>query len=151
MHRRLDAELIQKAYDLARLGLSNKSIARGCGISQSTFYEWKKAGEENPGTLYAELSEAIRRGSADGEEELVNSLKVSASNGSERAASWLLTHSPKHRETWSDAAATRKEVTRVLGSVVDAIRNSNISLDDQRDLLLALQAQGLAGDQQIEA
>lgn len=133
------------------MGLPNESIAAGCGITATTLYQWlKDAKEAAPGTLVAEFSEAIRAGAAAGERKLVANLQRNAENGSDRASSWLLTHSPKYREKWSDAAATKRELQRAMGVVVDVIRQSAASLDIQRDILLALQAQGLAGDQQIE-
>ena len=64
-------------------------------------------------------------------------------------AQWWLTHHPTTRDTWSDAAATRREVSRVMAEVCAAIETSGLSAEEQTRLLLALQARGLGTQQGV--
>jgi transcriptional regulator with XRE-family HTH domain len=139
-HYKLNAQLIEKAGRLAALGWSQKAIAEACAVSEQQFSEWINNGRGPDSTeLEAELSVAIQEAATAGEISLVAKIK----DGDTRDAQWLLTHSPRWRERWSDAAATRREVTNTLTTVVQIIQQSELTPEQQDRLLLQMQAAGL--------
>lgn len=139
-HYKLNAQLIEKAGRLAALGWSQKAIAEACGVSEQQFSEWiNNARGPDPTELETELSVAIHEAGLAGEQALVAKI----AQGDTRDAQWLLTHSARWRDRWSDAAATRREVNSVLATVVSIIQQSKLSPDQQDQLLLQMQAAGL--------
>tara|TARA_R110000868_G_scaffold190221_1_gene433856 strand:- start:361 stop:834 length:474 start_codon:yes stop_codon:yes gene_type:complete len=144
-HTKLTPEAIAKAYELAKQGLPNKSIAAGIGVSYTQFWEWRKNAKTDQATdLEVDLSEAMRAGSLAGEKALLAKLQTHADNDS-RAATWLLSHSPKWRDTWSEASRTRQEVGRVVDMFVAALNDDETLTPAQRErVLLVVKAKGLA-------
>lgn len=139
----LSRELIRRAGDLAAIGLPNLSIAKGCGVSEATFYAWLKAARDGTGgELEAELMDTIQAAHTRGEAKLVKRLHQLAEEGDSRSTTWLLSHGPQ-RDSWSDAAATRREVDKVLGMVCEGILGSRISLDAKREVLTIIRAKGV--------
>lgn len=139
-HRKLNQDLIAKAARYAALGWSQRSIAEACGVSEQQFCEWLgNAKKEDATELEVELSEAIQEAALTGEEALVRKI----AEGDNRDAQWLLTHSPRWRNTWSDAAALRREVGSVLATVVQVVQQSDLTPEQQDHLLLRMQAAGL--------
>lgn len=133
---KLRPEHITRARELAALGLPLASIAEACGIHRSTLHEWRA---QNP-----DFSDAIHEGHRQGEQALVDRMHAAAHQGDTKAAQWLLTHCPAWRDHWSDAAATRAAVQKVLGAVVDVLMHCPELSPDQRErLLLEFQARGL--------
>lgn len=122
------------------------SIAQALGVNRCTLREWITAGLEPDATeLEAALAAAIQRGRAEGEERLLQRLHTMAEKGDTRAATWLLSHSPRWRDTWSEASHARREVARVVGMFVAALEEDHTLLPEQRDrVLLSVRAQGLA-------
>lgn len=139
-HYKLNANLIEKAARLAALGWSQRNIAEACGVSEWQFSEWmNSAVGPEPTTLETQLSQAIQEAAASGEEALAAKI----ANGDTRDAQWLLTHSARWRDRWSDAAATRREVINTLTTVVQVIQQSDLTPEQQDQLLLRMQAAGL--------
>jgi transposase-like protein len=136
---------IALAEQLASEGLPLKSIAAGLGICEQTFYDWRNAARNGTGdSSNTELFEAIQRGSLRGEQQLLSFIRAKAAQGEDRAAQWLLTRSPRWRDSWSDAAAVRREVQRILSEVVSTIEdNPSLSEAQRQQLLLSLAARGL--------
>jgi len=64
-----------------------------------------------------------------------------------RDARWWLTHNPSTRETWSDAAAERKTERRTVATVLEAVAATALTPDQERTLLLQMQARGLGAVQ----
>jgi hypothetical protein len=142
-HRILSAELIARAGELAALGLPIPSVAEACGVSPSGFRAWMKRARDGEGTaLEVALLEQIQAGQVEAEQTLL--LRVLSSSREDwRAAAWCLTHHPRHRDQWSDAAATRREVQRVLGQVVVAIESCRLPEEQKQEVLLSLAARGI--------
>jgi hypothetical protein len=143
--RKLSRELIDRADELARLGLGLTSIAQGLGVHRSTLREWLAAGAgPDASRLEATLSAVMQEARCEGEQALIASLHTAANGGNINAATWLLTHSPRWRSTWSDAANLRREVAKVVGGFVKALLEEESLTQDQRErVLLNLRAQGL--------
>ena len=139
-HYKLNANLIEKAARLAALGWSQRNIAEACGVDDSTFRMWISNADTAEATeLESALLAAIQEAAAAGEEALAAKI----ANGDTRDAQWLLTHSARWRDRWSDAAATRREVLNTLTTVVQVIQQSDLTPEQQDQLLLRMQAAGL--------
>lgn len=136
-HYKLNASLIEKAGKLAALGWSQRAIAEACCVSEFQFSEWLNSSD--PTELESQLSQAIQEAATAGEEALVAKI----AQGDTRDAQWLLTHSARWRDHWSDAAATRREISNTLATVVQVIQQSGLTPDQQDQLLLRMQAAGL--------
>ena len=144
-HTKLTPEAIAKAYELAKEGLPNKSIAAGMGASYSVFCQWLANAKTDDATdLELQLVGAMREGALVGEQALLGKLRAHSDNDS-RAATWLLSHSPKWRDTWSEASRTRQEVGRVVDMFVAALNEDETLTPAQRErVLLVVKAKGLA-------
>jgi transcriptional regulator with XRE-family HTH domain len=139
-HYKLNAALIKKAAKYAALGFSQKAIAEACGVDESTFRMWM-SNANSPDATSSELAllAAIHEASTAGEERLAAKI----AEGDTRDAQWLLTHSARWRDSWSDAAATRREINNALSTVVQVIQQSDLTPEQQNHLLLRMQAAGL--------
>lgn len=147
-HTKLTPEAIEKAYELAKQGLPNKSIAAGMGVSYGILKEWlANAKGDEPTEQELALSAAMREGALEGEKALISRLQSFSSHPEQgvRAATWLLSHSPKWRDTWSEASRTRQEVGRVVDMFVAALNDDETLTPAQRErVLLVVKAKGLA-------
>jgi transcriptional regulator with XRE-family HTH domain len=144
--RKLTAEKVKRAEQLTALGLPMLSIAQALGVNRCTLRQWIAAGlEPDASPLEAALTAAIQRGRVEGEEQLVKHLHKLAKAGDTRAATWLLSHSPRWRDTWSDASHARREVQRTVQLFVEALEQDSSLRPEQRErVLLAVRAKGLA-------
>lgn len=139
-HYKLNANLIEKAGKLAALGWSQRAIAEACGVTEEIFCIWLgNAKGDSPTELELQLFQAIQDAATAGEEALVAKI----AQGDTRDAQWLLTHSARWRERWSDAAATRRELNNLLAAVVQVVQQSELTPEQQDHLLLRMQAAGL--------
>ena len=139
-HYKLNQELIKKAGRLAALGWSQKAIAEACGVDESTFRMWIANAESTSPTKHeSALLAAIQEAATAGEQALVAKI----ADGDTRDAQWLLTHSARWRDRWSDAAATRREVNNVLTNVVQIIQQCELTPEQQEQIFLRMQAAGL--------
>ena len=144
--RKLTAEKVKRAEELTGLGLPMLSIAQALGVNRCTLREWIAAGlEPDASELESALAAAIQRGRVEGEERLLQHLHKMAETGDTRAATWLLSHSPRWRDSWSDAAQAKREVAKVVGLFVAALEEDRTLLPEQRErVLLAVKARGVA-------
>lgn len=139
-HRKLNAELIERMAKLRKIGFTHKNIAETCGISHEVLSRWLSNGKSDRATaLESQLSQAMQEACYAGAQELAQRIF----DGDTRDAQWLLTHSPVWRDTWSDAAATRREVTKALTAVVQVIQASDLTPEQQERLLLRMSAAGI--------
>jgi hypothetical protein len=136
-------ELIARAEDLSSEGLTYKSIAAGLGISRSTLNNWIAT---DTGVL-----EAIQRGAQRGERQLLGFIRAKAAEGESRDAQWLLTHSPRWRDTWSDASAIRRELERHTSKFMTALQSADLPPDIESRILQHVAAQGVGIPEQDAA
>lgn len=141
--RKLSPALIPRARKLAALGLPLAAVAEGCGISRQTLHRWRT--EAAADGLERDLSDAIEEGHVAGELALLRRLHRAAADGDTKAAQWLLTHAPRWRETWSDAAAERRTERRTMALVLQALAAADLPAETETRVLLQLQAHGLGG------
>ncbi len=135
--RKLTAEKVKRAEELTAMGLPMLSIAQALGVNRCTLREWIAAGlEPDASELEAALAAAIQRGRVEGEEQLVKHLHKMAEKGDTRAATWLLSHSPRWRDSWSEASHALREVAKVVGMFVAALEKDHTLLPEQRERVL---------------
>lgn len=139
--RKLKTDAPARARELAALGLPLASIAAGIGVHRATLHRWRReAGPEGPERA---VCDAIQDGYRQGEQALVEKLHKVAADGDTRSATWLLTHSPSWRESWSDAAAVRSAVQLSQKRMAEVIAVCPVLSNEQRQYLyLAMAAAG---------
>jgi transposase len=134
--------MIQVAAEVAAKCPSYRAIARSIGVHHCTIRDWLDKGED-PGSpeLFRRFSESIHEALLTAEKNLTEKI----TSGEPKDAAWMLTHSPFFREEWSDAAAERRAERRTMSTVVDAIAAAGLPAEQERTVLLQLQARGLSG------
>jgi hypothetical protein len=65
-----------------------------------------------------------------------------AAEGDWRAAAWMLEHHPATRDDFGDVARDERVRRELLGKVCNAIAAARLAPDDERRVLLQLQAHG---------
>ena len=146
---KLTPEKLEKAIELANLGLPLELVARGVGVHKSTFFRWiNKADKFGPDSLECRLRDSINSAAVNIAKIHLHNLRQQAENGSTAAATWMLTHHPAVRDQFSDAAAERKVERRTIATVIEAITAAGLPQEDEQRLLLHMQARGLAAQQQ---
>jgi len=141
---KLTPEVVKAAGQSAQAGLPVEMIAAQIGIGYSTCCRWLKEAENHEeGSLHRQFREAIFFADSEYCRSLMVGLKQQADNGNPWAATWLLTHHPRLRDLFSDAAAERRTEKRTVAQVVDAIASAGLAPDDERRVLLQIQARGL--------
>jgi hypothetical protein len=90
---KLNREMIEKAYELAKEGMTDSIIFPQLGMSHDTFYKYMRIAEEDESegrkTLYTEFAEAIKKGRSEARDKLVRRIEF-ASRQNWTAAAWLL-------------------------------------------------------------
>jgi DNA-directed RNA polymerase specialized sigma24 family protein len=141
---KLTPAMVGAAGTMAASGLTITLIAAFLGINRKTAHDWIKEGREAPeDDLRAQFRNALHEGWVNAGKNYLQNLKEQSANGSTTAATWFLTHHPFFREEFSDNAAERRTEKRTLAQVVDAIAASGLTPDDERRVLLQIQARGL--------
>ena len=144
--RKLTAETIERAAELVKLGVPMVSVAQGIGVHRHTLRQWLTVGTEPGATgLEADLAAAIQHARVEGEAALLEKLHKMAGEGDSKAATWLLSHSPRWRDSWSEASHARREVQKVVGLFVAALEEEPSLRAEQRErIMLRVRAKGLA-------
>ena len=134
--------MIQVAAEVAAKCPSYRAIARSLGVHHCTVRDWVERGEDpSAPELFQRFSTAIHEALLTAEINLTEKITC----GEPKDAAWMLTHSPFFREEWSDAAAERRAERRTMSTVVDAIAAAGLPAEQERTVLLQLQARGLSG------
>lgn len=137
----LTPEIVEKARIASASGGTLQTIANACGVHLETVRNWLRQGAtDDASDLQLSFLTAIQEGRHSAELRALQ--KITAFEDS-RDAQWFLTHHPQCRDTWSDAAATRREVERVLGQVAQGIAASGLTTEQQQAVLLSMRAAGV--------
>lgn len=99
---KLTRKLIDRAYELIKAPNYAITVYKALGISEGTYYNWLKAGEEAEASiakgekpsgananLYLEFLRSIKKGEAEGEQKLLAVIET-ASKRNWTAAAWML-------------------------------------------------------------
>ncbi len=152
---KLTAELVSKAKQEAAHGLPLALIADRLGIGRRTAQTWIRDAEiKGEDSLEYQFRRAIFIADAEECKNLVTCLRDAAlppkpSEGEEKkspnlwAATWLLTHHPRLRDHFSDAAAERRTERKTIAAVVDAIAAAGLTPEAERRVMLQINARGL--------
>lgn len=148
---KLTAELVKAARLEAEHGFPVALIADRLGVGRSTVSNWiKNADTKGEDSLEYKFREAIFLADAEKCKNLLSGLQASAAgdpaNGispNAWAATWLLTHHPRLRDHFSDAAAERRTERKTVAAVVDAIAAAGLTPEDERRVMLQINARGL--------
>jgi hypothetical protein len=139
--------MVNAAGAMAATGLTITSIAASLGINRKTAHEWIKEGKNAPeDDLRAQFRNALHQGWIDTGRNYLKNLKEQSANGSTTAATWFLTHHPFFRDDFSDSAAERRTERRTVAGLIDAIAAAGLAPEDERRVLLQIQARGFGGE-----
>lgn len=149
---KLTPEIVEQARELAARGLAKTQIAVALKVSTNTVDRWLAEGKNaDPDSLQALFSIAIYDGWIATGSKFLNHLQRHAENGSTSAATWFLTHHPFFRDEFSDAAADRRVERQTIAAVIEAIAAAGLTPEQERAVLLQIDARGLAGSQRSSA
>lgn len=141
---KLTPELVERAREIAADGLPVELIAEQIGVHRTTCSRWiREAEEKDDDSLHSQFRSAISIADAEYCRSLMVGLKASADNGNPWSATWLLTHHPRLRDHFSDAAAERKTERKTVATVLEAVAAAGLPPELERTLLLQMQARGL--------
>lgn len=141
---KLTPELIEEVARYASRGLPEAMIRQIVNVSDTTWRAWVKEAESpDPPELNTRFLRAIQEGPPKIVDAYLGSLHNQATQGSVPAITWLLTHHPKFRDHFSDAAATRRELQKAMCSVAQIIESSSLSPEQRLELFTRLGAVGL--------
>ena len=150
---KLTPELLEQAQELASEGLPFGIICSQLGVNHSTAWRWiqdsREDGDEST-SLKVRFRKIIDDSAAALAKAQLRNLRTQASDGNTQAATWLLTHHPATREHFSDAAADRRAEKRTMAGVMEAVIAADLPPEQERILLLQLQARGLGIERPAE-
>ena len=129
---------------MAAQGLPLDMIADAIGVHRKTCHRWvREAEEQDADELKVRFRAAVFEAYRNTAAEMLGCVTKSANDGNTWAATWMLTHHPALRDQFSDAAAERRVERRTMSAVVDAIAAAGLPVEQERTVLLQLQARGL--------
>jgi len=140
-HYKLNAELIEKVRVLSEYGGAIEHIAPAVGVSYQSLHLWlHNAKGDNPTELELKLLEAFQEGRAVGAHKYIKIITDCAQEGDSKSAQWMLTHSPAYRKNYSDNAAVTRARAEGIEAAVSAIAEANLTPEQERTILLRIQA-----------
>ena len=118
-------ELIDKAAEMKRHGLTNRDICQAVGIAEQTFYRWIN---KPTNRLHRSLNEALKKAEAEYKGELLESIMETATrqkNPQWTAAAWLLER--KYPDEYAQTTRKNEDAGEdapqiVLGVTVQAVK-----------------------------
>lgn len=144
----LTPELVATAKKIAAMGGAPQTIADACGVSLRTVVRWIQEGKEQKSELAVSFWRAIQEGQHAAE---IAAIQKVLESQDPRDAQWWLTHHPRTRETWSDAAADRRAERKTVATVLEAMAAAGLPADLEQALILQMQARGLGAQPTTDA
>ena len=92
---KLNEEMMERLFEARSSGMTNTGTARACGIDKRTFSNWRRRGETEEGTIYAEL--VARLDQADALFELHHLKAIAEAKSGWQAHAWLLERTMQER------------------------------------------------------
>jgi predicted transcriptional regulator len=140
-HYKLNDDVVAKMREYAASGAALEHIAPALGVSYPAVKMWlSNARNGNASELELALLAAFNEGRAAGALKMVQHIHTAAANGDAKSAQWMLTHSPDYRRHYSDSSAERRAFREGLEIATAAMAEAGLTPDQQRKLLLQLQA-----------
>ena len=138
---KLTEELLAEVEKLCARGLPDSMVRAVADVSDRTWRRWLEDAETaEPGSLHYRFRRATQSGVAKVNNRYLGYLHEQAENGNVNAITWYLTHHPKLRDVWSDAAAERRAVTAAMAPVAKALQA--LPPEQRESLILAIEAEG---------
>lgn len=95
---KLTPELQEEICKYIEIGVPNKQAALACGISETTFYNWIKRGENTNSGKYFKFLESVKKAQAKNVLRNVAIIEKAAQEKNWQAAAWILER--KYPEDW---------------------------------------------------
>lgn len=86
----LTEELIQKATNAVRAGMTYERAAAYAGINEREFYRYKAWGQERPDSIYGRFCQELEKAECDAELRNLMQIEQAAHDGQWQAAAWRL-------------------------------------------------------------
>ncbi len=149
-HYKLNADVIEKVRVLAEYGAALEHIAPAVGVSYASLQNWvSNAKGDNPTEDELSLLAALNEGRAKGAHKYISIITNCAQDGDSKSAQWMLTHSPAYRRQYSDNAAVTRARAEGVEAAVSAISEANLTPEQERTILLRIQAK--TGQELVDA
>lgn len=140
-HYKLNDELIEKVRVLSEYGGAIEHIAPAVGVSYASLKAWLSNAKGNaPTEKELALLAAFQEGRAVGAHKYIKIITDCAQEGDSKSAQWMLTHSPAYRKNYSDNAAVTRARAEGIEAAVTAIAEANLTPEQERTILLRIQA-----------
>lgn len=94
---KLTPDLQDAIVSAIRMGNYVETAVAYAGIHKDTFYTWMQRGKDEPGSIYADFSDAVEKAKADSEVRDVALIQKAANDGSWQAAAWKLERKFPHK------------------------------------------------------
>lgn len=110
---KLQPHLIETICKHLRLGHTQATACRLARVSESTYYEWLGRGDQEPNSLFAEFSEAVKEAMAQAEDDALQTIRdaarpwtrtVVSERPGENGQKLLFTEVVEERGQWQAAA-----------------------------------------------
>ncbi|NOZ27976.1 MAG: transposase [Chloroflexi bacterium] len=127
---KLTPEVQEKICNFVRQGLTYEVAARAAGISESTFYRWRRRGEGARSGKFRQFWEALKKAEAEAESSLVQQIQKEARGGTWQAAAWILER--RYPERWAkrDRVEHEHSVGDALAQVLERLADRGGAEDD---------------------
>jgi len=140
-HYKLNSKVIEAVRHLAEYGAALEHIAAAVGVSYAALKQWiGNAKGPSPTEEEIALLDALNEGRAAGAHKFINIITNCAQEGDSKSAQWMLTHSPSYRKHYSDNAAVTRARNEGIEAAVSAIAEANLTPEQERTVLLRIQA-----------
>ena len=138
---KLTEELLAEVEKLCNRGLPDCMVRAAADIPETTWRRWLATGETaESDSLHFRFRRITQSTVAKINSRYLGYLHEQAENGNVNAITWYLTHHPKLREVWSDAAAERRAVAAAMAPVAKALQT--LPPEQRESLILAIEAEG---------
>ena len=113
---KLTPDVHKKIVNLIKAGNYNDVAAQAVGITESTFYDWMKKGEDGYSEIYTEFSKAVKEAGAFSEAHYLELIRKAAQETSWQAAAWVLER--KHKDKWGRAVTVEGNQDKPINNVM---------------------------------
>lgn len=108
---RLNAAVQARIVEAVRVGVTYEAAAVLGGISYATFNDWMEKGRAAKSGVYLQFVQAIEEANAYAEQAIFAQIRKANNDGDWRAGAWMLTHSPRFKESYADTTKMQADIT----------------------------------------
>ena len=129
---KITPELIELIVEHLKEGNYDMVAAQAAGITRQTFYRWIREGKKNKEGIYFDFYLAVEKAKAEGETELLHTIRK-ASSRSWTAAAWILERSRPQR--WSLHKAKETAAKHWESEIRGLLKDGTMSQEDVIEVL----------------